>query len=171
MREIEFRGKASIDKYSYVHQGRAIEGIWIFGDLIHDGYNGALMINPHIGDYEGDCIFVHPETVGQYTGIKDSNGKKIYEGDIIRYEDLSTYDAVEESIKKDDPEDQIEHEWETVVVKWFGDDGYPAFDVEPNLADDSNSISCLVQSGNYYFEVIGNIHDNPELLKAQNDRT
>ncbi len=75
------------------------------------------------------------ETVGQYTGLTDKNGKKIFEGDIV----LTNEDG-------------------TGVVTWDDDDGM--FTV--------NTDTVSLNFGNYWaceFEVIGNIHDNPELIK------
>ena len=84
-------------------------------------------------DYEVD-----PETLGQYTGLKDKNGKEIYEGDIMRNDEGHVCEVV----------------WDELSC------GFRQYDYEDELMPN------IIE--NEFDEVIGNIHDNPELLKKTN---
>ncbi|HAK0912954.1 TPA: hypothetical protein H1100_002092 [Listeria monocytogenes] len=85
----------------------------------------------------------------QYTGLKDKNGKKIFEGDIVAFseDDFHVFNS---------------------QVEYFLEDGYPAFDIKvpSTYYFDSNVFSEVSMSGLYEIEVIGNIHENPDLLEV-----
>ena len=116
MREILFRGKAIYD------------GEWLEGDLFHRG--DEVCINNF---HKGFNIVVIPETVGQYTGLNDNNGKRIFEGDIVKLQFLY---------------------WGGLaVIRCFGAGFRAVSDYHVYQISES-------------MEVVGNIHDNPELLEG-----
>ena len=147
MREILFRGK------------RVDNNEWAFGDLLHLP-NGDVVILSNKG-----YVKVIPETVGQFTDLTDKNGKKIFEGDVVRYCDEDCYYY---------PEDCTEFFGK--VVKECGAFGIGANKELPleleNWCDNDNFVSLWEIYCNLnccddelpMLEVIGNIYDNPELL-------
>ena len=125
MREILFRGK------------RLDNGEWVEGFYQASPSGNHYITYICAGGAHPDKV--NPNTVGQYTGLCDKNGKKIFEGDILEGRDYDEEDGYG-------------------VVVW--DDG--AFFI-------GNGSFSGTFYDNYYgedFEVIGNIHDNPELLKG-----
>ena len=91
---------------------------------------------------------VHTETIGQYTGLEDKNGVKIFEGDILS---ISLNLPFDESIGG-----VINVNWKTAVEY---EDGSFKIEEDGRLYP----LSEYVLTGRAEFEVIGNIHDNPEL--------
>ncbi len=138
MREILFRGKRT-------DNGEWVEGYYEFGySSENEEPTHYMWVLNHTEKY-GEIFIVIPETVGQYTGLTDRNGKKIFEGDIVKRE----YTLRHGEIKKT-RETQI-----GVVVYSNRDCGFQV-EKKCNLRKpwDGDTI-----------EVIGNIHDNPELLR------
>lgn len=86
MREILFRGI------------RIDNGEWVYGDLVHMAHNGInRIIDIGIREICSHPFEVNPETIGQFTGLLDKNGVKIFEGDIITYTDFRGNHTVKDS--------------------------------------------------------------------------
>lgn len=135
-REIKFRGK------------RGYNGEWVYGLPVNYCNKTYILV---LTDFEEERVYeqyphkemwpyeVIPETVGQYTGLKDKNGKEIYEGDSI---------------------------------KWLGYEVRCGRQIRPeriicinDYIKDTYKLLCITENTGQTVEVIGNIHDNPELLK------
>ena len=121
----------------YKFRGVGIQGgKWFYGDLSTDKGVGIVFREEGIL-YSWN---VKPETVGQYAGINDKNGKEIYEGDIVR-EFQEDFDGEGEDYNQ------------VGIVKFYGGSFYLDNDSEDNWSDDSE------------FEIIGNIHENIDILE------
>jgi len=129
MREIKFRGK---------HKGK-----WIYGSLIQDGENDFRIVNAFSEGGTYNWYSVDAKTIGQLSDFIDSNGNKVYEGDIISHPKY--YETPEMSYNP------TKH-----GVVEFKNCAFRVYDEV--LSDDD-------KDNNDYFHVVGNIHDNPELLK------
>ena len=136
MREILFRGK-TVDN-----------GEWIYGDYSAPFAFYPANIFKQDGNFEG--IAVVPETVGQYTGLTDKNGVKIFEGDIVRY-GTNTDRADNKEIYE-------------VVFETRGGSRYSGI----RISEIETWQFCFEVPAKL-MEVIGNIHDNPELLGGENN--
>ena len=136
MREILFRGK-------HKDSGKWVEGVPYFEN------NQCFMITDLFICEEYQCtgaenVEVISETVGQYTGLNDKNGKRIFEGDVVKAYD-ETYD----------------NGFAEVKGKVFFNCG--SFDID---VEDVGYIP-LYSYGTENIEVIDNIHDNGDLLKGE----
>lgn len=138
MREILFRAKSMFN-------GK----IWVYGDFVKTNYDGLQNV---IYDEGGWMYEIISETIGQYTGLTDKNGTKIFEGDIV-----------------------------TVPLSWDGDD---VMDVGKVFYSERSCgfyrtskafggvfgvASGLSGIGTDEYEVIGNIYDNPEMTKGEDN--
>lgn len=147
MREILFRGK------------RLSDGEWVTGYYIQPTYHwhkrgihkdwiacGAVSNGGWLNLLQKYAVI--PETVGQYTGLTDKNGKKIFEGDIVRVDDdvKETFPQVEDGDVR------------------FARGGF----FVGSYGDILRSLDVIADfKGVLRGEVIGNIHDNPELLTKE----
>lgn len=134
MREILYRGKP-IDSDEWIYGG-AVHQTDCYGDKVDKWF---IIDGTYTNDYDiGEPIRVIPETIGQYTGLTDKNGKKIFEGDIVRYNG----------------------EKHIVVFETRGETGYFGIKI-----DHIETWGFCLSVPAKLMEVIGNIHDNPELAE------
>lgn len=127
-------------------RGKCIyNGEWVYGDLIHTLGGHPLICTKHVFGAPAEVVEVDYATVGQYTGLTDKNDNKIFKGDVVKCNN-----KVEEYIGIVD--------WDmcnpSMCIRYKTKRGFD--DVEYDF------IIC----GNMTIEVLGNIHDNPSLLKG-----
>ena len=159
MREILFRGK------------RTDNGEWVYGNLVR-GCDEKYAYIVEFGNAElcRNYVNVSPETVGQYTDLKDKNGTKIFEGDIVQYLTYDDFDC--QSVVKfgEYKQDGSYGEYGARICLGFyvEVDNFTCPDWcenEPECFSDYQKQQNILEIANEC-EVIGNIHDNPELLRG-----
>ena len=133
MRKIKFRGK------------RIDNGKWVYGSLMKSlvGKKYIIELVDDVGAWQPDFRLLYaevdPSTVGQYTGLKDKNGVKIFEGDVLIFDG------------------------DKFVISW--DDERCGFRMDYWMFDEQYDLSEFWPTS----EIIGNIHDNPEMLGSDDD--
>ena len=146
MRDILFRGFAPVEtKYTinfikgtekaFVN-GEWIKGNWVYGDFnrrMSEETEFCITVDFFEDGYDVESYNVFEYTVGQYTGLKDKNGKKIFEGDIIK----NWFDEIGIVKYEQKRAAFVVNNWKNVYILWTNND----------------------------IEVIGNIFENPELIK------
>ena len=121
-REINFRGRTLNG------------GQWVYGSLLQDDYGNSCIVE--FVDHHEQWHDVEPNSVGQFTGLYDKNGKEIYEGDILDFNGL-----------------KIEVRFVRGVFALLCNG-----DLDKELCGDCRT--------DLFAKIIGNIHDNPGLLKG-----
>lgn len=156
MRDYLFRGKR-------IDNGEWVEGC---GIIATENWVSIFTVIDDIDENSSEVneIEVLPETVGQYTGLTDKNGKKIFEGDIVTENSGDVRLLCDINKKKN----------HIGVVK-FGEHSVPSDDpfewgeAYGFFIDGEVFTPAISEYGHYHdydLEVIGNIHDNPELMKG-----
>ncbi len=153
MRDIKFRGQTETTKgkkwvYGYYYKVKS------FFDNKEQGYMGVIRGN-HLQD-----LLIDEDTLGQYTGLKDRNGKEIYEGDIVTGTEYPFID-----------EEKQNYIGIVVFYEDVAQFGYDYKCVRKDKRGISNGINNEFNSNENLIcedlEVIGNIYDNPELLEVE----
>ena len=159
MREILFRGKDKND------------GTWFEGFFVKQGDDAYLFTEGQVNRGIGtngwlNCCQMYsviPETIEQYTGLKDKNGQRIFEGDVVRWTSENTY------LTSNYVYDRRAYGYGSVLIVTALKSGFTLRPIKDNAPDIPNA-NCKLDNYTFWnhhnqLEVIGNIHDNPELLK------
>ena len=167
MREILFRGKQ-------IKDGKWIEGYYCPKPYSHFPCEPTIFPFETINkDWHGERV--DPETVGQYTGLTDKNGRKIFEGDIILYHHkvkklVPCEDATQEEILHHglDPESGFGLAYRPKrTIRYKGNVTVdPICGTDLNLNNNCQWWRCENDGQLTSVEIIGNIYDNPELLEG-----
>ena len=135
----------------YLFRGkRKDNGEWVFGGLYQYDRDTVYIMSEGI-NYEVD-----PETVGQYIGLTDEKFVMIFDGDILTADEYPFQDEGKPNYYG--------------VVCWFDDSaqfGYELKCVNPEKNGISDGICEAFGNSDYKFKIVGNIHDNPELLEGK----
>lgn len=141
MRVVKFRGKSSNNVESPISDEIIVEkGQWIYGSLVNDAApneDGSTCLIHTNTEYGLQYFYVDPATIGQFIGVLDADGKEIYEGDIIQ----GNNQWIRHKIEYNEEEARFcakKSDDHCPIYKWWIDE--------------------------YEKKVIGNIHDNPEII-------
>lgn len=138
MREILFRGQTRKYGQKVNMAGEKLPGIWVYGGIFPGtGDHSIIYGGPQLSGLDIEKHVVYSDTVGQFTGLKDKHGTRIFEGDVLRF---------------------MAYGYEYTALVEFRDGLFRARCRFPEKID-------RIVFG-YKPEIVGNIHDNPELLEV-----
>lgn len=143
-RIVKFRGKSITDDS------------WVYGDLVHISSN-KMAIWPTEKGYNGGMIEVQPDTVGQYTGLRDKLGVEIYEGDIVRQ--LWKTTIADEDMAYDANGKQTG----IISIRTRGVCLSPC--LSENDVSETSILTKNIPVTGKRSEIIGNNHDNPQMFE------
>lgn len=140
------REHMGLDRGKRLYNGKWIEGYYVRlfdgkGNVSHRIYSGYAETD--CGEFYPDWFGVDPETVGECTGLKDKNGMLIFEGDILKFEYTGRNMGVHGKAA-------VVFEHGQFGVRWGWHKDFVPLDGFCNTT----------------VEIIGNVHDNPELLEG-----
>lgn len=144
-REILFRGQHRRKGEKVKLDGTPVESKWVYGGICQFNEDRSIIYQtePEFQKYS-----VYTDTVGQYTGLKDKNGRKIFEGDIVRLFNRNGQEIM------------------SYVVEWYSDCSMFVLDcIDFDMEFDTD---FTVFYGDE-FEIVGNIYDNPELVRKDEE--
>ena len=149
MREILFRGKVINRNPNCKYRANYQNGDWVYG-LVSKMFDSYFKLPTEMTNENGvSGIEVDGETVTQYTGLTDMNGTKIFEGDIVKVDDdFETFGKMAGEIRE----------------VWFKDGGFRLKPKYPSAIARGDRGYWMEDGSD--FEVIGNVWDNPELIRS-----
>lgn len=141
-------------------RGQVKKGSWVYGYYVCLG-NVHLIYTGHVdydyGENVPEVYEVISKTVGRATGLTDKNGRRIFEGDVVELTDVNNDIKWNAIVVFGNPYGEYCWGWNLMYVG-----------VNPKVNTD---ILCWVnmEDSGAFIEIIGNIYDNPELIKEQDD--
>jgi hypothetical protein len=142
-------------KHEILFRGKRSNGKWVYGSLVVSE-NIAPAIYYEVGNglvKQLDWCYISPESIGQYTGLKDKNGVKIFEGDIIK----TPRGSIGEVVFGRAEEECTHREYRRKITDVYTTYGW--------IFKRADGFTIAIDDEILQGELIGNVTDNPELMK------